>query len=352
MVRSTIAFAVIALGAAAVIAQNPIQDTLDLEAREFNDLEMREYALDDLEARGFEDVVDIDARGYEDEILDAREPNSQEPLPNPAEPLPPSGSMPPGPAEPLPASSPLPVVNAKDAGGSPPPAPTPTSGSGSGGSLTPSKTTTITASPTPTPCSTKELKHQKQQTKVEKAIAVLNGLKGKTDLTPSEKLKVKKAKKFLRRVRRKRVRKARKVSKKCKSALHKAGLTPADCKAGANCAAALESQHLDPAKCIAARKFLNRVKKARKARKASKKAAKKSGKKSDKKVDDFSELLPPPTKTVGSDGVLTVTVTPGPTCTATPDSSSKMAKKLVARDIVDEEFDSVFAREYDFNNLD
>jgi hypothetical protein len=344
MVRSTIAFAVIALGAAAVIAQNPIEDTLDLEAREFNDLEIREYALDDLEARGFEDVVDIDARGYEDEILDARELNGQEPLPHPAGPIPPSGSMPPGPAEPLPASSPLPLVNAKDAGGSLSPTPTPTSGSGSGSSLTPSKTVTITASPTPTPCTKKELKHQKQQTKVVKAIAVLKDAKGKTDLTPQEKLKVKKAKKFLRRVRRRRVKKAKKLFKKCKSALRKAGLTPADCKAGANCAAALESQHVDPAKCLAAKKFLNRVKKAKKAKKASKKGG--------KKVDDFSELLPPPTKTVGSDGVLTVMVTPGPTCTATPGSSSKMAKKLVARDIVDEEFESVFAREYDFNNLD
>lgn len=362
MVRTTIAIAVIALGAATVIAQNPIQDTFDLEAREFSDLEMREYALDDLEARGFEDV-DMDARGFEDEVIDARDvappAHPQDPLPaGPASPPPshpshPSGTSHPGPSDPHPAAAPAP--HAKEAGGSPPatpagdsPSPTPTSGSLS------ASTVTITATPTPTPCTMKELKHQMRQTEIEKAIAVLRNAYGRSDLTPVEKLKVKKAKKYLRRVRRRRVRKAKRTIKKCKRALRKAGLTVADCKAGADCTAALEAKHLTPAKCIAAKKFLRRVDKAKHTiRKAHKKAHKKklAGQKV-KVFHDFAELLPAPTKTVGSDGVVTLVVTPGPTCTATPSSGTKMTKHLVPRDIVDEEFGSVFAREYDFNNLD
>jgi len=280
MVRTTVAFAVIALGAAAVLAQVP-EGSSQLEARDLdNDLELREYGVDDLEARSdledvdtrepelfFEEIDarepeffdDIEAREYEAEEFEARDEDLEARAP---------------------AQNPLP------------------------------SNTVTTITPTPTPCTQKELKTQKEQTKVDKALAVLRSAKGKKDLSRKDKQQVKKARKYLRRVRRRRVRAAKRTVKKCRGN--------------------------SSAKCKDASKYLQHSKKSSKS-----KASRKSG-----------NLLAASKTTVGSDGVPTVTVNAGPTCTPASGSSSRLRKRLIIRDIVDEEFDSVFAREYEFDNLD
>jgi hypothetical protein len=304
MVRATVAFAVVALGAAAVIAQSS-EGTSQLEARDFNnDLELREYVLDDLEARDdLEDIIDIDAREPEPEFFDdieAREYEAEELEARDFE-------------DELEARAP-PQDPLNEAPGDP------------------SKTVTITATPTPTSCTKKELKSQKEETKVKKARAVLRSAKGKQDLSRKEKQQVKKARKYLRRVQRRRVRAAKRTAKKCRSALRKGGKSASS------------------AKCTAASKYLQRVKASKKSKKGAKKNLDKS--KVSKSGQKHRNLLAASKTTVGEDGVTTVTVNAGPTCTPASGSSSRLKRKLVARDIVDEEFDSMFAREYEFDNLD
>jgi hypothetical protein len=338
MVRATVAFAVVAFGAAAVIAQ--ASEGASLEARDINnDLELREYAVDDLEARAnFEELVDvnarepeffddIEARQYEADELVARDPEEEE-LEARAQAH-------------LPAHSPVHAANS------------------------PSQTVTITsAAPSPTACTKKELKARKEQKKVKKAIAFLRSVKDKKDLSAKEKKQVKKARKFLRRVKRRRTKAAKRTVKKCRAAIKKAGFTLKDCKAGADCASALTDSGLTRAKCEAAAKYLKRVQAAKKAKKSGKKSKKnvdakessKKSKKSPKSPKKSSKTLAASktTSSVGPDGVTTVVVhAPGPTCTATSKGSkSKLSKKLVARDLVDEEFESVFAREYEVDELD
>jgi len=347
MVRATVAFAVVALGAAAVIAQAP-EGTSQLEARDFNnDLELREYAVDDLEARGdYEEFVDVDARDPDPQVFDdieAREYEADELVAREFD------------EEELEARAQAPLPNH-------PPA--------KAANSSPSQTVTITNAPSPTPCTKKEVKAQKEQKEVKKAIALLRSVKGKKDLSAKEKTQVKKARKFLRKVKRRRTKAAKRTFKKCNTALRKAGLTIKDCKAGANCASALTGKDISPAKCEAAAVYLQRLKAAKKAKKNAKgdkkskknvdasKESKKSKKstKSDKSAKKSSKTLSASktTSSVGPDGITTVTVNaPGPTCTATSSGSkSKLSKKLVARDIVDEEFESVFAREYDVDELD
>lgn len=339
MVRATVAFAVVALGAAAVLAQSP-ESTSQLEARDINnDLELREYAVDDLEARAdFEEIVDMNAREPEffDDI-EAREYEADELVARDFE-------------EELEARSEAslshPAVHAADS--------------------PPSQTVTITSAPSPTACTKKELTAQKEQKKVKKAIAFLRSVKGKKDLSAKEKKQVKKAKKFLHRVKRRKTKAAKRTVKKCKAAIKKAGLTLKDCQAGADCVSALTAKGLSPAKCEAAATYLKRVKAAKKAKKGGKKSkttvdakksdAKESGKTSKKSHKKSSKTLAASktTSSVGPDGITTVTVhAPGPTCTATSTGSkSKLSKKLVARDLVDEEFESMFAREYEVDELD
>jgi hypothetical protein len=190
---------------------------------------------------------------------------------------------------------------------------------------------TTTVTPTPTACTSKELKSQKEQKKVDKALAVVRSAKGKKDLSSTEKQQVKKAQKYLRRVKSRKVRAAKRTAKKCGSSLRKASSSST-------------SKSASSAKCEAASRYLQRVKTSNNkssSRKKTSRAARKSGK-----------LLAASKTTVGADGVTTVTVNAGPTCTPTSGSSSRLRKRLTSRDIVDGEFDSVFAREYDFNNLD
>jgi len=306
MVRATVAFAVIALGAAAVIAQAPERSS-QLEGRDLNnDLEVREYATDNLEARGDLEDVDLDAREPElfFEEIDAREPAPEflddiEAREYEAEEL-----------------------EARDFEGEELEARAPDQ---------PSKTVTTTVTPTPTACTSKELKSQKEQKKVDKALAVVRSAKGKKDLSSTEKQQVKKAQKYLRRVKSRKVRAAKRTAKKCGSSLRKASSSST-------------SKSASSAKCEAASRYLQRVKTSNNkssSRKKTSRAARKSGK-----------LLAASKTTVGADGVTTVTVNAGPTCTPTSGSSSRLRKRLTSRDIVDGEFDSVFAREYDFNNLD
>jgi len=224
---------------------------------------------------------------------------------------------------------------------------------------------TITNAPSPTACTKKELKTQKERKKVKKAIAFLRSVKGKKDLSAKEKKQVKKARKFLRRVKRRKTKAAKRTFKKCRAALRKAGLTIKDCKAGANCAAAVTGKGISPEKCEAAAVYLQRLKAAKDAKKNAKKGKKskknaakesKTSKKSKKSAKKSSKTLSASktTSSVGPDGITTVVVhAPGPTCTATSGGSkSKLSKKLVAREIVDEEFESMFAREYDVDELD
>jgi hypothetical protein len=374
MVRATVAFAVVALGAAAVIAQAPegiydldardyndlevrgFEDMVDMEAREpefFDELEARQYEADPLEAREPEFFDELEARQYEADQLEARDFDVEE---LDARAAPPQAPLPAPPVlEAASPPAPTPVTGAKDVAPTPPPA----------GPSDPSKTVTITQTPTPTSCTKKDLKRQKQQVKVKKAIAVVSAAKGKKDLTAKEKAKVKKAKKYLRRVRHKRTKAAKRTAKKCKKALKKAGLKLKDCKAGADCTKPLAAAKVTPSKCLAAKKFLKHAKKSKHAKHA--KHAKTSGDKSktEKSPADkskthkhqghkkYSDLLPSKTtKSVGPDGVTTVVVNAGPTCTPTGGSKSKLSKRFVARDIADEEFESVFAREYDYDNLD
>jgi len=309
MVRVTVAFVVLSLGAAAVIAQVP-ESSSQLEARDLeNDLEVREYVVDDLEAREpedfFEEVVarepeffdDIEAREFETEELEARAP---------------------APANPSPSSA-------------------------------PSKTVTVTATPTPTSCTTKELKSQKQQQKVQQALAIVKAAKGKTNLTADEKAQVKKARKYLRRVRSRRSKSAKRVVKKCRKALRKASLTPQQCASGgAQCDSALSAKKLTLEKCQAARQYLKAAKSAKsskKSRKSKSSKSKKSTSSSKSRVSKKSGRRSASKTTVGSDGVTTVTVNAGPTCTPTAGSGSK--SKLRKR-----EFDTLFSREYDYDNLD
>lgn len=304
MVRATVAFAVIALGAAAVIAQAP-EGSSQLEIRELNnDLEVREYATDDLEARGDLEGVDLDAREPElfFEEVDAREPAPEflddiEAREYEAEEL-----------------------EARDFEGEELKARTPDQ---------PSKTVTTTVTPTPTACTQKELKSQKGQKKVDKALAVLRSAKGKKDLSSTDKQQVKKARKYLRRVRSRKVRAAKRTAKKC----GKANSSSTSRKA------------VSSAKCEAASRYLQRVQ-------TSKSSSDKSKKKTSRAARKSGKLLAASKTTVGADGVTTVTVNAGPTCTPTSGSTSRLRKRLTSRDIVDGEFDSVFAREYDFDNLD
>jgi hypothetical protein len=322
MVRATVAFAVVALGAAAVIAQTP-QGSSQLEARDFNnDLELRESVLDVVEARDdLEDLVDIDAREPEVffEEIDAREPEPE--LFDDIEAREYELEAREFEEQELEARAPTP------------------------------STVTITAAPTPTSCTKKELKTQKEQKKVDKALTVLRSAKGKKDLSRKEKQQVKKARKYLRRVKSRRVRAARRTGKKCRSALRKAGLSSKKCEAGANCDSALTGKDISSAKCKAASRYLQRVATSSKSRKNPNKSRKNvdKSKKSSRKSD---KLLAASKTTVGTDGVTTVTINSGPTCTSGSGSSSRLKKRLTPRDIVDEEFDSVFAREYAFDNLD
>jgi len=303
MVRATVAFAVVALGAAAVIAQSS-ESSSQLEARDFdNDLEVREYIVDDLEAREpevfFEDVEarepeffdDIEAREYQAEELEARDFEQEE----------------------FEARAPVPA--------DPTPTPTP---SGS-----PSKTVTITATPVPTTCTKKQLK-------VQQALAVIKAAKGKTNLTSDEKLKVKKARKYLSRVRSRKSRSAKRVVKQCGRTLRKAKLTSQQCTSDpSQCDSALTAKKLTTAKCQAAAQYLRSAKTSKKSKKGSKSS----------RVSKKSRQLSGSKTSVGSDGVTTVTVNAGPICTPASGSGSK--SKLRKR-----EFDSVFAREYDYDNLD
>jgi len=219
--------------------------------------------------------------------------------------------------------------------------------------------------------------------KIKEAVAIARAAKGhESQLSKEEKQVVKKATKYLKSVRRRRVKAAKRTIKKCKAALKKAKLTVKDCKAGADCESAYLAQDLTLPHCKAAFKYMKRVKAAKKAEKKGKhlkggkkgkktdsdkadssktdshktdshKKGKKSKSKSKSKAKPYSDLLTP-TKTtkVGADGITTVIINAGPTCTAVPNSelkSSKSSKRLVARE---EEFESMFAREYDFDNLD
>jgi hypothetical protein len=321
MVRATVAFAVVALGAAAVIAQAS-EGTSQLEARDFNnDLEVREYLEDvvDIDAREpevfFEEIDarepepeffdDIEAREYEAELLEARDFEQD-----------------------LEARAPAPAA--------------------------PSKTVTITANPSPTSCTKTQLKTQREQKKVDKALAVLRSgkTKSKKDLSRKERLEMKKARRYLRRVRSRRVRAANRTARKCRSALRKAGLSAKKCNTGTSCDSALTGKDISASKCTAANNYLQRMKTSRKARRSgsnSKKNLDKSKKSGMKSKRSRKLLASRTTSSVGADGVTTVTVNAGPTCTS---GSSSKSKKLVRRDIVDEEFDSLFAREYEFDNLD
>jgi len=288
MVRATVAFAVIALSAAvAVIAQAP-EGSSQLEARDLNnDLELREYVTDDLEARGdFEEVVDMGAREPElfFEEVDAREGAPEffddiEAREYEAEELEARAT----------AQNPLPAD--------------------------PSKTVTTTVTPTPTPCTQTELRSQKRQSRVDKARAVLRSAKGKKNLSSTDKQQVNKARKYLSRVKRRKVWAAKRIARMCLLARRKA------------------DKVIPSAKCEAASRFLQDAK-SKKKNKTSR-AARKSG-----------GLLAASKTTVGADGVTTVTINAGPTCTPSSGSSSRLRKRLTPRD------DSVFAREYEFDNLD
>jgi hypothetical protein len=373
MVRSTIAFAVVAFGAAAVIAQAP----------DFSELEARDYEI--VESRGYEDVVEV-ARDFEDEALEARQlAGGQNPMPMNSYPSYPSNNSPV-----LAAAGPTPTPVGVDHAAVP--ASTPTSIPAGGEH--PSQTVTVTHTPTPTSCTKKQAKREKQMEKIEEAVAIVRAADAyEGSLTSEQKKEVKKAKKFLKKVRHRKVKKAKRTIKKCKAALKKAKLTVKKCKAGADCESAYLAQDLSPSHCKAAFKYMKRVKAAKKAEKKSKhnhhkgeKKGKKDeheshpadshkadshkadshkadsqstdsdhhkGKKSKSKAKLYSDLLPP-TKTtkVGPDGITTVLINAGPTCTASPDSeskSSKSSKRLVARDV---DFEYVYARDYDLDNLD
>jgi hypothetical protein len=390
MVRATVAFAVVALGAAAVIAQGP-ELTSELDARDYSDLEIRALQdMVDMGAREPEFFDELEAREYHADQLEARDfaealedrdlaPSPSLPTPPVQDPLPlPTTS----PSDPQPTSLNTPSDPALPPSPASPPPPT---------------AVTITETPTPTTCTDKELKGYKKQEKVKKAVDIVRAANGKTNLSKKEKLKVKKAKKYLRSVRKSRAKAVKRTNKKCKAALRKAGLKTSDCTTGTGCQDAFAtSKNLSSDKCKKASSYLKTLKAAKKAEKKAKlaKKAKKASKSKSSKskstekskttdkskttttdkskitttdksktgdkskaTKEFGDLLPPTktTTTVGEDGVTTVTVeAPGPTCTPTSSakSKSKLSKKLVARDIVDEEFESVFAREYDFDNLD
>lgn len=342
----------------------------------FSELEARDYEI--VESRGYEDMVDIDARqpefleareyeaeqllarDFEDEALEARDTGlpagGQNPMPMNAYPSYPSYNSPVLAAAPAGGPAPGPTPVGLDHAASP--APTPTT-MPAGGNM-PSQTVTITQTPTPTPCTKKQALRHKQMAKVKEAVAIVRAANAhEGPLTSEQKKEVKAAKKYLKKVRHRRVKAAKRTIKKCKAALKKANLKVKDCKAGADCSSAYLDEDLSPARCKAAFKYMKRVKAAKK---AEKKAKHHKGEKHAHKTDahssgshqrsakPYSDLLSSSkTKSVGPDGITTVIVNAGPTCTATPGSSSKSSRHLVARD---EEFEYVSAREYDYDNLD
>jgi len=185
MVRSVIAFAVVAFGAAAVLAQNP----------ETDNLEYREYDSDEILAREIlDESTDVVAREELFANLSAREVEQvMEYLRAVAEPTPVSSQVLPTPSpSATPAATPAVVkAAAKDA----------------------TVTVTTTLNPSPTACTAKDLKKAKQHKKVvaaRKTLKELNEKKKTGELTDEEKAARKKAMKVIKRARARNVKKAKK----------------------------------------------------------------------------------------------------------------------------------------------
>jgi hypothetical protein len=339
MVRSVIAFAVVALGAAAVLAQNP----------ETDNLEYREYDSDEILAREIlDESTDVVAREELFANLSAREVEQvMEYLRAVAEPTPAASSQ----VLPTPSPSATPAVvkaAAKDA----------------------TVTVTTTLNPSPTACTAKDLKKAKQHKKVvaaRKTLKELNEKKKTGELTAEEKAARKKAMKVVKRARARNVKKAKKIVGKCRKALRKAGIgAKSKCVEGKKdaCQAALSKVGVSEDKCVAAEIYLEADKELKAAKKAAKKATKKGkgSKESSEKVKASKKKLAhakaglkakvAPTPTVGADGVPTVLVVKErPTCTTDAAGPTATSAAKARRELV-EGMDDIFAREYDFESLD
>lgn len=334
MVRSVIAFAVVALGAAAVLAQNP----------ETDNLEYREYDSDEILAREIlDESTDVVAREELFANLSAREVEQvMEYLRAVAEPTPASGQVLPTPS---PSATPAAVkAAAKDA----------------------TVTVTTTLNPSPTACTAKDLKKAKQHKKVvaaRKTLKELNEKKKTGELTAEEKAARKKAMKVIKRARARNVRKAKKIVGKCRKALRKAGIgAKSKCVEGKKdaCQTALSKVGVSEDKCVAAEIYLEADKELKAAKKAAKKG--KGSKESSEKVKASKKKLAhakaglkakvAPTPTVGADGVPThLVVKEGPTCTTDAAGPTATSAAKARRELV-EGMDDIFAREYDFESLD
>lgn len=343
MVRPVIAFAVVALGAAAVLAQNP----------EVDNLEYREFESDEVLARDIlEQSGDLVAREELFADFSAREEEEvMEYLRSVAEPTPVASGV--TPSTTPPPAVPVPQVKAaaKD----------------------PSGTVTLTTSlnPTPTACTPKDLKKAKQHKKVVAARKTLKELAAKKaagELTPKEKAARKKAMKVIKRARARNVKKAKKLIGKCRKALRKAGMAAkgAKCDEGKKdlCQTALSKVDVTEVQCVAAKIYLEANKELKAAKKAAKKG--KGSKESTDKVKAVKQKMVnakaaakakvAATPTVGADGVPTVyVVKEGPTCTPTdgaPTPTPTPAPEAKAKRELLEEMEDIFAREYDFEELD
>jgi len=341
MVRPIIAFAVVALGAAAVLAQNPEVD--NLEYREFDsdevvareildesaDLVAREELFANLSAREVEQVMEY--------LRSVAEPVAATPVDNQVTPTPP------------PVVPEVKAAAAKD----------------------PSGTVTLTTSlyPSPTACTPKDLKKAKHHQKVVAARTTLKELAAKKKtgaLTAEEKAARKKAMRVIKRARARNVKKAKKLIGKCRKSLRKIGMASkgATCDEGKKdvCKTALAKVNLTEEECVAAKIYLEADKELKAAKKAAKKS--KGSKESVEKVKTLRKKMAnaksaakakvAATPTVGADGVPTVyVVKEGPTCTPTgatptptPTSGAKAKRELF------EEMEDIFAREYAFEELD
>ena len=217
-------------------------------------------------------------------------------------------------------------------------------------------TVTSTMAPTPTPCTAKDLKKAMQHKKVEAARETLKELNEKEEaigeLDVEEKATRKKARKVIRRARHRNVKKAKRIFGKCRNALRKAGIhTLSKCVEDNKdaCKIALSKVGVTEGECNAAEVYLKLDKELRAAKETM-------------RVHELSEELAhakaaleakiAPIK-VGPEGVPTVIVMEGPTCTTDAAASTRTLAPDDAKTKRElfQEMD-IFGREYDFEALD
>jgi len=222
-------------------------------------------------------------------------------------------------------------------------------------------TVTSTMTPTPTACTAKDLKRAKQHKAVEAARKTLKELTEveveSGQLGAEEESARKKANRVIKRARARKAKKAKKILRKCR----KAGTDLETFKCHEHnkdvCQAALSKVAVTEKECRAAKTYLDAYKRLKAATKAEWKAAKegeiaeelteelKAARKgiTDAEVALEARVAPPPT--VGADGVTTVMVMEGPTCTA--DAAAPAATPATGAKAKRELLDDIFAREYE-----